>query len=80
MNIFGCEFMKKAQETKNVKSKSKVTLKHQMVAYGLTIIVLTIYLYILYLLNIPSSIWTILGAIVIAVITLPIFQNLFYPK
>ncbi len=72
--------MKKAQETKNVKRKSKVTLKHQIITYGLTIIVLTIYLYILYLLHIPSSIWTILGAVVIAVVTLPIFQNLFYPK
>lgn len=76
--------MKKAQETKNVKgkseNKSKVTLKHQILAYGLTIIILTVYLYILYLLHIPSSIWTILGAIVIAVIVLPISQNLIYPK
>lgn len=72
--------MKKAQETKNLKRTSKVTLKHQIVAYGITIIVLTAYLYVLYLLNISSSIWTILGAIVIAVIVLPISQNLVYPK
>lgn len=76
--------MKKAQETKNVKGKSekksKVTLKHQIVAYGVTIIILTVYFYILYLLHISSSIWTILGAIVIAVIVLPLSQNLIYPK
>jgi small neutral amino acid transporter SnatA (MarC family) len=76
--------MKKAQETKNVKgkseNKSKLTLKHQIVAYGVTIIILTAYFYILYLLHISSSIWTILGAIVIAVIILPISQNLIYPK
>jgi small neutral amino acid transporter SnatA (MarC family) len=53
--------MKKAQENKNVKRKSKVNLKHQIVAYGLTIIVLTIYFYILYFLNISWSIWQFWG-------------------
>lgn len=75
--------MKKAQETKNVKrsvKKSKVTLKHQIMAYGLTIIVLTVYFYILYVLRIDSSLWTFLGAIVIAVIVLPVLQNVIYPK
>jgi small neutral amino acid transporter SnatA (MarC family) len=72
--------MKKAQENKNVKRKSKVNLKHQIVAYGLTIIVLTIYFYILYFLNISWSIWAVLGAIVISVVVLPAFQGLFYPK
>ncbi len=72
--------MKKAQETKNLKKRNKVTLKHQIAAYGMTIIVLTVYLYILYLLRISSSIWTFLGAIVIAVIVLPISQGFIYPK
>ena len=72
--------MKKAQETRNLKKRSKVTLKHQIIAYGVTIIALTAYFYILYLLQVSSSIWTFLGAIVIAVIVLPISQNLVYPK
>ena len=72
--------MKKAQETRNLKKASKVTLKYQIIAYGITIIALTAYFYILYLLQVSSSIWTFLGAIVIAVIVLPISQNLVYPK
>ncbi|MDO8870817.1 MAG: hypothetical protein Q7V10_08740 [Methanobacteriaceae archaeon] len=72
--------MKKGQETRNLKKRSKVTLKYQIIAYGVIIIALTAYFYILYLLNISSSIWTFLGAIVIAVIVLPLVQGLIYPK
>jgi hypothetical protein len=72
--------MKKAKNIKKLRKSSKVTLVHRVALYGLTIIILTIYLLILSFFNIGFNIWAFLGAIIIAVIVFPILRGVLYPE
>jgi len=72
--------VKKSRKIKKLRKSSKVTLMHRIALYGLTIIILTIYLLILNFFNIASSIWTFLGAIIIAVVVFPVLRGFIYPE
>ncbi|MCK9150529.1 hypothetical protein [Methanobacterium alcaliphilum] len=60
--------------------QDKITLKHQITVYGGTIIVILIYMYIVSIFYAIYSLWSFIGAVLVAMVTLPILQGLIYPK